>query len=770
MKDLRSLRQMNNSPSIALQSALSSKKHSAVPFKKSHSRAIKTKLDLRNNKVTMTPQQNPLRANLQFFLRLFFYLSVPLLLLLHYWSSLTKEEFMLRSLRKAEQIEHRLEQLEIAQKKEAVRNKDAASFEEFEELNEGKKEEKKKSEGAQEQSLFYPNLLEEDPFIKETLPKLLGKDFRVENTQRRALIGRPEHLHPFSITATVSQLWDLSTRWMGRSHVGFPEKIAPSLAKRIEARPRQGQQDLSHRASLREGEFWVFMRDDIYWQPINAMTLSPELEISPHFLTPHLVTAWDVKFYFDVIMNPYVQTPSALAQRELYQDVEELRVIDDHTFVVKWKLKEVAQEDGTSQKLMRANALQFVAGLRALARFVYQYEPSGRKILDEGDDPDCYRTSYIWAQVFLHHWSEQTIVSCGDWVLEASYPRELLFKRNPFVRDGSGPLNTYLHYTLRDSSSAAWHEFKNNKIDLYRLDPLLNLEKERFISSSKYQKQLQTPGNAIQEYQYEQPAFFFIGWNCQRPLFREAGVRRALTMAINRDQIVRQYFNREAVTIQGPFKRSSPSTDPNLPPIRYDPLLAKQELLRLGWSEVENFLQKDGKPFAFLLTYNVKSTKAQLVAEGIADQLRQIGIACQIQGLDWGDLQQQLNDKEFDAYIGGYTQGSFPENIRQLWHSQSALRKGSSNSVGFINERIDEIIERVEYLFDREEKIALYREFAAILAREQPFTFLYTPTVTLLARERLRNIIIPSKEPTLLPGALDGEPQERLFYVQTPMI
>lgn len=581
------------------------------------------------------------------------------------------------------------------------------------------------------------------------------------------MAGRPENLHPLSFTSQVSQLWDLSTRWMGRSHVGKSEEIAPALARRIELRPRKDQTDLSEEATKREGEFWVFMRDDIYWQPINPNTLSPDIPLAKGFLKPQPVTAHDVKFYLDTIMNPYIQTPSAIAQREFYSDIEDLVIVDDYTFVVRWKRKDILIE-GEKKLSMRADSLSYVAGLRPFPRFVYQYAPDGKKIIDNDHDINTYRINAVWAEAFLQHWSQQTIVSCGDWLLEAKSPREFLFRKNPFAADSSGALNRYLHFTIRDTPLALWHAFKMNQLDICNLAPSLITEKESFLASESYKDQLkETEDNAIQELQYEERAFFFVGWNCRDPLFKDRRVRRAMTMAINRNKIVSQFLSGDAVAITGPFMLSSPSNDPEIRLIPFDPFLALRALEELGWQEIDGVLHKDGTAFSFDLTYYVKSTTSKLIASSIADQLRDIGIDCHIHGLDWLDYENRLNDKQFGAYLGGYSQNSFPENIRQLWHSSSALRKGSSNMVGFMHNRVDEIIDSVEYCFDREKKIALYREFSRILHEEQPFTFLYTPVTRLLYRKRLQNVFIPSQRQDLIPEAILGWPQSRLFYVHT---
>ena len=54
--------------------------------------------------------------------------------------------------------------------------------------------------------------------------------------------------------------------------------------------------------------------------------------------------------------------------------------------------------------------------LRPLAGFVYKYFADGKKILEEDQDPNAYRTSSVWAQNFSQHWAKNIIPSCGPWI------------------------------------------------------------------------------------------------------------------------------------------------------------------------------------------------------------------------------------------------------------------------------------------------------------------------------------------------------------------
>ena len=68
--------------------------------------------------------------------------------------------------------------------------------------------------------------------------------------------------------------------------------------------------------------------------------------------------------------------------------------------------------------------------------------------------------------------------------------------------------------------------------------------------------------------------------------------------------------------------------------------------------------------------------------------------------------------------------------------------------VGFSNPEADEIIEKLEWEYQPQERIKLYHALGRILYTEAPYTFLYTPKTVLLYRERLQNVWIPAKMQT----------------------
>lgn len=608
-----------------------------------------------------------------------------------------------------------------------------------------------------------PNLLQEDPFYATTLPKLLGPDFKRSGTFHGAVLGKPDNLHPFSNWAQVSAWLGQCTVSVARQKFGIYETLSPDMALKMEERKNK---------NTGKTEFWIHLRDGVYWQPLRNDWFSEDLHLAPHFFKKHQVTAADFKFYLDAILNPYVQETGAIALRNYFEDIENVEVIDNLTFIVRWKGIEVKDSNGDVQHKLKYVTKLLTGGLRPLASFVYQYFPDGKKIVSDDASADTYRTNSVWAQNFAHHWAKNIIVGCGPWIFDGMSDRQIKFRRNPDHYFPYDVLANASEVQLKDSLDAMWQEFKSNRLDTYQIRPDQFLELQEFLKSPAYLAQ-KASGAAIHQLEYLARSYAYIGWNEAKPYFKSKTVRQALTMAIDRRRIIEQNLNGLGIEITGPFFYNSNSYDSAIAPWPFDPQKARRLLEAEGWydQDGDGILDKfiDGKwvPFRFRLTYYVKNPTGKAICEYIATALKEIGIDCLLQGVDIADLTAVFEEKSFDAINLAWQLGTPPENPKQLWYSTGAKEKGSSNSIGFANAEIDKIIDALDYESDPEKRTALYHRFDAIIHEEAPYTFLYTPKAVLLYRDYVQNMFIPSERQDLIPGANVSEPDSSILWLRT---
>ncbi len=603
------------------------------------------------------------------------------------------------------------------------------------------------------------NLLKKDPFYTKTLPKLLGNHFTPHGIRKEATIGKPNNLNPFNNWSEIVTWISLCSVSLAGQEIGKYETLTPDLAQSMELRYSEAGHP----------EFLISLRKDLFWQPLNPNHFSGHIQLSPFFLKKHQVTAYDVKFYLDAIMNRHVEETGAVALRNYFMDIEEISILDDFNLIVRWKAKK-EEGDGKEEWKMKYLAKSFTASLRPLPRFVYQYFSDGTKIIQDDSDPNTYRTNPVWAQNFSHHWANHIIVSCGAWIFDGMTEREIRFRRNPHFYEPYFALAESFEIKFKDSPDAMWEDFKSGGSDLFTVPPNLQAEFDRFLASAPYAAQAKD-GLEVKRLDYLGRSYNYIGWNQNNPLFKNKKVRQALTLAIDRERIIRQNLNGMGVQTTGTFFPYSPSYDPSLKPYPFDPELAKAFLREEGWVDhdgdgiIDQLINGKATPFRFNLTYYVKNPATKAISDYVATALKQIGIDCNPKGVDLADLSAEFEDKSFDALLLGWALGTPPEDPKQLWYSIGAKEKGSSNAIGFSNPEVDQLIEQLEYEYDPQQRIELYHRFDKIIYDEAPYTFLYAPKVTLAYRSYLKNVFIPADRQDLIPGANVGEPQSALFYI-----
>lgn len=607
-----------------------------------------------------------------------------------------------------------------------------------------------------------PNLLQADLFFDQTLPNLLGSDFVPHGVQQSAVITKPNNLHPFSNWAQVAAWNDLCNVTVAKLQFGKYETLAPNMAIKVEERTNP---------SSGIPEYWVFLRDNVFWQPLKTDFFSGNIHLAPQFLRKNQVTAEDFKFFFDALMNPFVQEPQAVALRTYYNSIQDVEIIDKLTFVVRWKAKLVKGPDGKDVPKIKYSAKGLTGQLRPLASFVYKYFADGKKIIDDDADPNAYRTNSVWAQNFAEHWAKNAIISCGPWIFDGMTDRQIKFKRNPDFFLPYAALTSAMVVDFKASPDNVWQDFKIGHLDTYTMPPDQLLELADFLQAGQYQEQVAS-GDAIERLDYVARSYAYIGWNEAKPFFKSRKVRQALTMTIDRQRIIQENLHGMGIEITGTFYRYSPSYDDSIPTWPHDVQKAKRMLEEEGWydSTGSGVIDKliDGKrtPFSFSLTYYVKNPTAKSICDYIATAFKEIGIDCRLNGVDIADLSAVFDDKGFDALFLAWSLGTPPEDPRQLWHSAGAKEKGSSNMTGFSNPEVDAIIDELDYEYDPERRKVLYYRFDAIINEEQPYTFLYTPKAAFLYRQYVQNVFLPAQRQDLVPGANMTEPDPTIFWLK----
>ncbi len=387
-------------------------------------------------------------------------------------------------------------------------------------------------------------------------------------------------------------------------------------------------------------------------------------------------TARDVEFGFNTIRNPDTLT----AYAEDYLQVETFEVLDDHTFRV------------TYDKPF-APALASWSNLVVLPLHVLE----GKNINDA--------TDFARNPVGLGHYK------MGEWIAQKSITLEVnkdYYRTRPYI-------DRIVTRIIPDTQTQ-FLELKSGGLDFMGLTPL---QYSRQTSNAAFEQ-------AFDKYQYITNSYTYLGYNIESPLFRDKRVRRALTHAINKQEIVDAVLLGLGEPANSPYKPGTYWVNENLEPLAFDPAKARALLSEAGWtdSDGDGLLDKDGKSFSFEIITNQGNDLREKTATIIQRRLKEIGIDVKVRIIEWSAFINNFIDKrDFEAVVLGWSLNLDPDQY-DIWHSTKTKEK-QFNFVSYDNAEVDDLLEKGRRTFDQDERKKYYDRFQEILNDEQPYTFLY---------------------------------------------
>jgi peptide/nickel transport system substrate-binding protein len=225
---------------------------------------------------------------------------------------------------------------------------------------------------------------------------------------------------------------------------------------------------------------------------------------------------------------------------------------------------------------------------------------------------------------------------------------------------------------------------------------------------------------------YPSREFTYFAWNNTRPLFSDARIRRALSMGINRDQIIQGLLKGFAVPASGMIPSWSPLYT-EMAPLPHDVNAARQLLAQAGWTDTngDGIAEKGGQPLRFVLTINSANRLHADIAQVVQQQLRQIGADVQIRPQEFQSMLQQYKSRQYDAVLANWSLDTFKVDPTPLFSCAEAKVANSANRTGYCNPAADRLMEQGLRTSDPAQARQLWAQHAQILQQDQPITFLF---------------------------------------------
>ena len=243
--------------------------------------------------------------------------------------------------------------------------------------------------------------------------------------------------------------------------------------------------------------------------------------------------------------------------------------------------------------------------------------------------------------------------------------------------------------------------------------------------------------------------YAFMGFNLRgpgrrgaHPLFADRQLRRALSMALDREAMVRNVFDSQAAVALGPVVRGLNPDTTQLRPIPYDLAGARALLDSLGWKDAngDGVRERNGRPLQFSLLTPTSSAFRRRYAVLIQEQLRQAGVKVDVEPLEFNVWMDRQSKGAFDATLGAHHVDPAPGSIRQNWSTAGAREADGSNYGGYESRAFDAAVDSALASMDPAVARRHFARAYQTILDDAPAVWLYEPRWSAGVHKRIQPV------------------------------
>ncbi len=398
----------------------------------------------------------------------------------------------------------------------------------------------------------------------------------------------------------------------------------------------------------------------------------------------HAVTARDVQFYYDVMMNPKNMTPIFRVGLKRFDRPE---IVDSVT------LRVVAHETHWANFWEAAN-------LTALPAHVWD----GKDFNQINFEFPVVSGPYVLEEVKKERYV--SLKRRGDW-----WGRAKRYNRGKYNFDR-------IKFRFMEDQNKLLEAFQKGDFDACPVyTAAIWAEKTRFDQVKK--------GWVARQRVYNQEPKGFQGFalNLRRPLFQDARVRQALCYLLNRELMNDKLMYNQYFLLNSYYPDLYPGNrNPAAPQFKYDPEKARALLAEAGWKPgPDGILAKDGKKFSVVFPTNSPDLRHYNV---YLEDLKQVGIDARIDQISGSTLSKRVDEHDFDLFWTAFG-ASRLRDPEATWLSSAADQIASNNIPGVKDGVVDSLIGAQKTEMDLGKRNDILRRLDARLTSLVPFVLLW---------------------------------------------
>lgn len=224
------------------------------------------------------------------------------------------------------------------------------------------------------------------------------------------------------------------------------------------------------------------------------------------------------------------------------------------------------------------------------------------------------------------------------------------------------------------------------------------------INAGDYAKVLQTPSSSLS----------YIGFNTEKAPFDDVRVRQAISMMVNKEDIIEGVYEGFGVPAKGPLAPGIFGYNDKAEPLSYNVEKAKELLAEAGF------------PDGFKTTIWTNDNPQRVsIAILLQDSLKQIGVDVTVEQLEWGAYLDKTANGEHDMFILGWSNptGDADYGMYALFHSS---QKGDPGNRSFYdNPEVDKLLEAGRREANPDERLSIYNKIQEHLINDAPMVYVH---------------------------------------------
>jgi len=261
---------------------------------------------------------------------------------------------------------------------------------------------------------------------------------------------------------------------------------------------------------------------------------------------------------------------------------------------------------------------------------------------------------------------------------------------------------------------------QSQQLDIGSVDPMVY---EKQLKKSFFQH--------FNIYEKMSNSYTYLGFNLRKKKFQNPKVREALSLAIDRQELIDILFFSHAQICKEPALPGTLAYNDAIKTPTQDRAKAKQLLAEAGYDE--------DHPFEFEIATSNSNAIRPYAAEILQYQLAKVGVKVHLRIMEWqAFLNTVVFPHKFDTVLLGWGLSATPDPY-MFWHSASD-KQGGFNLVGYHNKEVDAMIERSQTIVERKKLAQLYKKLYATIVAQNPYLFLYIPNAITAVDKNIKHI------------------------------